>query len=401
MKIFFTKRRINKNPLIVKKFINLINNIDINENLFNIIIEEIKKIIENSIGISNNKKDKLGEKDNDDLDNIDNTSPNYLSNFYSEIFDFILFFFECQNTFKEKIFEILLSIRGDIEKIYLNIFSIDSIYCLIYLIKFYNHIFFKRLYPQKYILEFINICDICTNSFLIHTNILIKLEKCSKTLLEIVLDTFLYYLIFSTNYFLSKLNDEEKNGVDGNCIIIEHELICKFLIGLVPKIDKNETKKINTIFYKNDFLNFLVEKEEKDKKKHKIETSFQNIREFPKYKVIYNLLLKQDKFYLNFSIFFIIKIIGYNTLLISINPELDQIKNEQVQFLKCKNILKLLTETVQIIYEELEILVKNKQYLKSKKKISLEFDLYEEVRKELEKSFKNMKKRIFPMLKQL
>ena len=395
MKIFFTKKRINKNPLIVKNFINLINTIDINEDFFNIIIEEIKKILENSLGINKIKKVILEEKENNNLNNIDNTTPNYLSNYYSQIFDFILFFFEYQNTFREKIFEVLLSIKGDIEKIYLNEFSIDSIYCLIYLIKFYSNILFKRLYSEKYILEFINICDICISSRLIHTNILIKLENCCKTLLEIVLDTFLHYAVFSTNYFLQKLNDEQKNGVEDNSIIIEQELIYKFLIGLIPKIDKNETKRINTVFYKNDFLNFLAETEEKDKKKHKLEPSYQNIREFPKYKNIYNYLLKEDKFYLSFSIFFIIKIIGYNTLLNNLNLELEQINIEKEQFLKSKNILKLLTETVLIIYEELEILSKNKQYTKSKKKNSSELEIYDEVRKEIEKCFKHTKKKNF------
>ena len=230
---------------------------------------------------------------------------------------------------------------------------------------------------------------------MIHTNILIKLDNCCKTLLEIVLDTFLHYIIFSTNYFLQKLSDEQKNGVEENNIIIEQELIYKFLIGLIPKIDKNETKRIDTIFYKNDFLNFLAEKEDKDKKKHKKETSYQNIREYPKYKNIYDYLLKEDKFYLSFSIFFIIKILGYNSLLKDLNHELEQINIEKEPFLKSKNILKLLTETIQIIYEELEILSKNKQYCKSKKKISSELEIYDEVRKEIEKGFKHIKKKNF------
>ena len=67
------------------------------------------------------------------------------------------------------------------------------------------------------------------------------------------------YIIISSQHFYKPLF-EQINGVRNDEIIKEQELIYNFLLNLFPRIDKNEKKKLNTIFYQCDILNYLAEK---------------------------------------------------------------------------------------------------------------------------------------------
>ena len=73
------------------------------------------------------------------------------------------------------------------------IFTIDTIYCLIFFLKLYNHILFKRLYPENYITNFIDVCQLCCKSCLINSNILVDIGSCNKTVLEIILDKIFFF----------------------------------------------------------------------------------------------------------------------------------------------------------------------------------------------------------------
>ena len=394
MKILFTKKRINKNPYIIEEFKNLLVNTEITNDLISTITEEIKNLIIKSIGAKKNKVEKNEITEKKDY-NKDNDDCNYLNNFYSEIFDLLLFFLEHPfnnsnidnikdlNTYEENVFDSIQIIGREVEgNKDNNTFTQDSVYCLIYLLKFYNNILFKRLYPEKYIKEFIKMCELCFKTSLIYSNILINLDDCYKTILEIILDICLNYIILSSKHFDEPLSFELLNGLRNDDIKREQEIIYKFLTEL---FGKNENKKgINTIFYKCDNLNFLIQKAEKEKKKARKESSIENNREFQKYDIIYNFLLKEtNKFYLNFTTFFIIKLSGYNKLLININVKFGERNSEVKDFLKYQDIMKLLSELTDKLYEENELLYKNKDYVKFKKKYSSESEYYEEVKKRI------------------
>ena len=394
MKILFTKKRINNNPFIINEFTNLLKNTEISSDLINTITKEIGNLINNSIGAKTNKIEKnmiLSKKE----DNIENNLENY-SSFYSEIFKLILFFLEYPfnnsnisnikdlDIYEDKVFETLQiigeSVKGNIQNKNL---TQDTVYCLIYLLKFYNDILFRRLYPEKYIQEFIKVCQLCKESYLIYSNFLIKLsDDCYKTISEIILDICLNYIILSSKHFDEPLSFEQINGVRNDDIKKEHEMIYKYLKELFQEKDKK--KVINTIFYQSDNLNFLAKKAEKEKKKSRKDSSIEMNKEFQKYKIIYSFLLKEkNKFYLNFSTFFLIKLYSYNKLLININVKFLERNSEMKDILKYREILKLITETIQKIYKEHELLYRNKDYVKQKKKHSSESEYYEEVKKRI------------------
>ena len=431
MKIIFTKKRINKTPNIIKEFKNLLLNIDISKDLIETITEEINKIIDRSIGaikIKTERKESKEKKESKERkeskgqikskeskeQNEQNNNYNLISNFYSEIFNLISFFLEYPvnnrnidnfndlNIYEENAFTILRTIKMSLNaKIDNNIeFNVDSIFCLIELIKFYSNMFFKRLYDERYIGEFIEACKICMVSGLIHSNILIKIDNCYKTLLEIILDTIINYVIFSSNYYNQKLTTEQMNNIRRENITKEQDLIYDFLREIFPVVKNNYNNKNNsindkkkqTIFYKNDYLNFLVEKDEKEKNKtSKNEQSLENMKEYPNYKKIYNYLIKVDKFYLNFCTFFLIKLSGYNLLLINSEKDLGQLNSEGKKFFKFNEIAGLINETISIIYEEHKILSENKLFLKLKKKNISELDYYEEVKKRIDNCNKKKK----------
>ena len=102
-----------------------------------------------------------------------------------------------------------------------------------------------------------------------------------------------------------------------------------------------------------EYLNFLADKDQTGKKLSRRDSSLENIREYPNYKSIYNLLLKENKFNLNVSIYFLIKIFGYNKLLIESTIAIGQAKFKEKGLLKYNEILQLFGDTLQIMYGEI------------------------------------------------
>jgi hypothetical protein len=219
MRIIFTKKRTNNNAEIINEFKNLVQKVDITSDLIEAITSEICNIINYSIGASkNNKKskqtfsDKNENKEKKEKKEKYYTSEElkYISNFYSEIFNLILYFLEYPinnsninnikelDIYEEKVFKLLEWIHGMIDGNFNNnitidincknefneddngMITVDTIYCLIYYVKFYNTILFKRLYEKKYIENFINVCKLCNKICLINSNILVELGDFQK-----------------------------------------------------------------------------------------------------------------------------------------------------------------------------------------------------------------------------
>ena len=428
IKIIFTKKRINKSPKIVEDFKNIIKNTEITIDLIITITEEIKNIIEYSIesniNIMTKKNDKKGQ-------NYSSQDLKYLSNFYSEIFDLILFLLEYpiknsqkikdKNIYEGKIYELLKIIeiiiksnfennkvrdikdKNEIKENNKDPFTIDTIYCLISFLKFFNNILFKRLYSDKYIDCFINICELCHKSCLINSNILIELENCQKTILEIILDICIHYMIKSSRQFdLDPLPSEEINNVRNDSIIKEQELIFDYLKYLFDNIDRKnkDIKKKYSIFFNNDYLRFLSENfinETKKNSKKEIDYS-EYLKEFQNYKTIYNFLYNAEKFNYNFSTFFLIKLGGYNKILINQNVKFNSTIPKMKEILKFNELFKLIVEIMHIIYDEQEKLYAiNKDYFfKSKKANSTSFNYYMEVKRRIENNLKNKKTVEYP-----
>ena len=436
MRIIFTKQRINKNNNIVLRFKEIIKKVDISIDLIKTITEEIRKIIDYSIGASKNNKSKKKKMDSSKKDkkvegNYTSEELKYISNFYSEIFDLIFFFLEYAisgqniniNNFSQIEEEICLllahieqMIKANIDNsvnmdtnndkennINLNdingIFTIDTIYCLIYSLKLYNHILFKRLYPENFITNFIDVCQLCCKSCLINSNILVDIGTCTKTVLEIILDICIYYIINSSRYYYEpgSLSFEEINGVNNVQIIwTEHKIIYNFLENLLQKNNNNKNKEFRqkfTIFYNNDYLRLLTEYIN-NKKKIKKELNYDEyIKEFNNYKIINSFLLNEKKFNFNFSTFFLIKIIGFTKLLISLNVKIKELLFQNKSNLKVNDLLQLLVETKRIIYKEHESLFSTNKdfFFLSKKANNSNYSYYNQVKNRIVNLLKKSK----------
>ena len=95
MRIIYTKKRINKNTGIITDFKKFIQRIDITSDLIKTLTKEINNIIDYSIGVSKNDiKNKKKINTDKNLKHFTTDELRYVSNFYSEIFDLILFFLE-------------------------------------------------------------------------------------------------------------------------------------------------------------------------------------------------------------------------------------------------------------------------------------------------------------------
>ena len=433
MKIIFTKKRTNKNTEIVKLFKKIIQNVDITSELIITITEEIKDIIDYYMGASKNKK--YNKKNS--LDKIEKNKKNYsseelkyISKFYSEIFDLILYFLEYPvsnkninnitniDIYEEKLFDLLelieMMIKANIENSksiysedkkelifnyndYHDVFTIDTIYCLIYFLKFYYNILFKKLYPEKYIINFINICKLCSKSCLINSNILIELnDSSSKTILEIILDVCMNYVIKSCQHFYNPLKIEEINNLKEENIKNEQILIYDYLNELLPKINikGKELKKKYSIFFHNDYIRLLSENFINDsKKKVKKDPKYSEyIKEFSNCRIINHLLLNEQKFNYNFTTFFLIKVYGYTKLLMEINTKINNIAKMK-ELLKYNEFLTIFVNLKEILFGENKSLYEaNKDFFfKSRKANSSSYPYYIEVKKRIEFSINKKK----------
>jgi hypothetical protein len=361
MRILLSKEKISKNITIVKEFI--IKNVEITNNLIPTIFKELKMIFTKYILTSNveniDKKDKknISNEKAYSEENIDLTSK-----FYKEALNVIKFVLEDvkendknainnENVILEffeyvaKIMRVQIdennitknsdsSNNSDINNENNNINYVDILICLINFLKFYYYIFSRRIYSERFVNNFIEICNICYNSGLIYSTILIEFEENSdkrKTILEIILDTCIYYIYSSSKKFLEETlqNDIDKEGISN-----AQTSIYNFILKLWPeeKSNSKDTTKSYTIFYINDYFryfSFTLAKEGK-KKLRKDQMYNEFISEFTNLQNIDELFSKEKRFNLNFSTFFIIKCNGYKQLLfnlfIKISDENEKIK---------------------------------------------------------------------------
>ena len=386
IRIIFSKQRIGKDDELKQQIKNLLENVEITNELVSSICNEVilliseKKTSLNNIYILSNNKNQIIFSF-DDLKSI--------SNYYNEIFELIILFLENQNNDKNKNVNNEVIIIGSLEQIlkYISsffdnnlnvlnfdennnsIFNVHLIYCLINFLKFYNTILFKKIYPKRYIDNFINLCEILYKSSLIYSNILINTSFGStKTLVEIILDISIFYINLTSNKLLEKLSDLEYK----NTLIEEQNIICKFIMKLFIKN--------YTIFYINDYFRFLSSKYPVDKKKPKNDPLyFELSSEFNKYQYIDKVLFNEKKFNFNFTTFFILKCNGYRKIL----QELFATESKEV--MKFNEILTLIIKGINKMYIEHEMLYKkDRKFFFSKQNTS--YRIYAEIKKEIEKN---------------
>jgi hypothetical protein len=253
-----------------------------------------------------------------------------------------------------------------------NMNFIDIIYLLINFLKFYNNIFFKKLYSVKFIQNFINICKLCCDCGLIHSNILIEVEENSyitKTPLEIILDICIFYVNLSSSKYCENLSENEINK---DTIIEEQNIIYSFLKDLFRK-NKNSKENDFTIFYINDIFRLLSSVYPIDGKKRPKNDSFYKLfkKAFHNYQYIDKLLVNEKKFNFNFSTFFILKCTGYKKILFELIVKVLLVNPQAKDFLKFDDILTLMIGVIQQNYIEHEILYeKNKSFFFNSKKVS-------------------------------
>ena len=129
----------------------------------------------------------------------------------------------------------------------------------------------------------------------------------------------------------------------------------------------------------------------KIKKKLKKDSEYiEYYKEYNNYKIINNLLFNEQKFNLNFSTFFLIKLSGYNKILMELNVRLNSAVPDIKKYLKFNELLQMIVESIEIIYNEHELLFKkNKEFFfKSKKANSTSYTYYIEIKKRIEHCFK-------------
>ena len=419
MRILLSKEKISKNITIVKEFI--IKNVEITNNLIPTIFKELKMIFTKYILTSNveniDKKDKknISNEKAYSEENIDLTSK-----FYKEALNVIKFVLEDvkendknainnENVILEffeyvaKIMRVQIdennitknsdsSNNSDINNENNNINYVDILICLINFLKFYYYIFSRRIYSERFVNNFIEICNICYNSGLIYSTILIEFEENSdkrKTTLEIILDTCIYYIYSSSNKFLeeSLQNDIDKAGISN-----AQTSIYNFILKLWPeeKSNSKDTTKSYTIFYINDYFryfSFTLAKEGK-KKLRKDQMYNEFISEFTNLQNIDELFSKEKRFNLNFSTFFIIKCNGYKQLLFNLFIKISD-ENEKIKrFLKLDDLMPLITYIIRDDYSEQELLHSKYKNFFFPKTLNTPFIQYLELKKQIEIGFK-------------
>ena len=419
MRILLRKEKISKNIIIVKEFI--IKNVEITNNLIATIFKEIKMIFTKYILTSN-----MENIDKKDIKNISSEKAyseeniNFTSNFYQEVFNVIKFFLEdlkeCDknNINNENViidfFEYVTKIIGvqitesnitknsdssnnsDINNDNNNTNYVDILICLIHFLKFYYNIFFKRIYSERFVNNFIEICNICYNSGLIYSTILIEVEENSdkrKTTLEIILDICMNYIYSSSKKFLEDTpqNDSDKEGISN-----AQKSVYDFILRLWPEEKSNSKDKVKsyTIFYINDYFryfSFTLAKEGKKKlKKDQMYNDF--ISEFSNLQIVDELFSRERKFNLNFTTFFIIKCNGYKQLLYNMFIKISN-QNEKIKsFLKLDDLLPLITYIIRDNYSEQELLLSKYKNFFFPKTLNTPFNQYLELKKQIENGFK-------------
>ena len=383
MRIILIKENLKNNVKIIKNFI--LKNLEIPNELIPLILKEIKIIFSKYL-LAAKKKEKT---DNETTSNKEDNSKekfDKLSDFYYSIFDIFKFILEDVNIQNENkinnemeilnLFTYIIKImRFDIEEKnkddfspninieYTNNFS-DIIFCSINFLKFYNNILSKKIYSELFITNFIDLCNLCLNSGLIYSTILIDIKKnpiIKKTTLELILDTCFIYL----NLCAEKYNIAQQNEETLETILKGQLCIYNFLEFLLQR-DENKSKNITkfySIFYINDHFRYLTSKYPKEgKKKPKDDEIYNEFKyEFNNMQDAEGFFPKNNKFNLNFSTYFILKCVGYNKLLTELSRNLSQNeRNKEKNCFKYDDLLNLIMQVVNKNYKEQKLLFKSK-----------------------------------------
>ena len=422
IRLIFTKKRKGRNDKIMNDFKKLLSKVEKTRDLMITISNEIINIFNHIFIMKNN--DNTKEKNKKNYDKYEKDDLDKLSSFYRDIFDLILFFLEYpidnndNNTFnakeKEKmIIGLLVTITNLIKSIIENDYKFNNnianaisseddesfleiIYCLINFLKFYNTIFFKKVYSKKFIENFVEICELCNKICLVNYNILIEIEireneyysPIEKTPLEIILDICIFYLTLTSNKYSEDFLEDEINK---DTLIEEQRIIYNFLSKLFfPKYndDSKEKKNKYSIFFINDYLRYLSTTYPfNGKKKPKNDQFFLLFtKEFKIIQSLDKLLFEEKKYNYNFTTFFILKCNGYKKILVELNIKID---SKSKDYLKCDDALTLMMSVIQKIYSEHEMLYsKNKQFFFNSKKASTSYQLYSEIKKLIESNIK-------------
>ena len=418
MRILLTKEKLYNNTKIIKEFI--IRNVEITNNLIDNIFREIRMVLTKYILTQNIEN--TDKKINKNVPSEKLYSPEKVeltSNFYFEIFNIIKFILEeindndknninNENSILE-VFEYITKItrvqidEGNLIKNsdssnnsevnnenYIN--YIDIILILINFLKFYYSIFFKRLYSERFVNNFIDLCNICYNSGLIYSTILIEVEENSdirKTTLEIILDICTYYIYSSSNKYL---DDTSQSNTDKESIPVTQSSIYNFIKQLFPE-EENKSKdaiKKYTIFYINDNFRYFTSLNNKEGKKKFRKDPIYNefISEFNNLQNIDELFIKQKKFSLNFSTFFAIKCIGYKQILIELISKIADKNYKAKNILKIDDLLPSIIYTIRNNYSEQELLYSKAKNFFFPKNLNTPFNQYLDLKRQIEMYFK-------------
>ena len=410
IEIIFSKQRIGRNDAIMPLFKKLLSKVEKNKDLAITILNSIINIFHHILFMKTDDKNiEIIQKiyDKEELDK--------LSNFYNDIFELILFFLESPTDNNDKnttdiiniekiIIDPLVTVTnwmtlniGDDNKFNNNISNIiiteddetylNIIYCLINFLKFYNNILFKKVYPLKYIENFVDICELCFKSCLIYYNILIEIDNftfITKTPLEIILDICIFYITLTSGKYCENLSEEE---ITKDIIIEEQRKIYEFLAKIAfPKFNNDSKNKKNkyTIFFINDYLRYLSTTFPVNSKKKPKNDQIYNIftKEFNMIQNLDKLLLNEPKYNFSFSTFFILKCTGYKKILFELIVKVLMVNPQAKDFLKFDDVLTLIIEIIQKNYIEHEILFsKNKNLFK---KANTSYKYYAEIKKKIE-----------------
>ena len=406
VKIVFSKITIKYNKKYINKFKNFLHDIKSSEELSNtitdILTREIKKLIDNELKINEKPKPNISSTKKCDILSYDQLKN--ISNFYLYIFDFIFYLFGNNNENKET--QLLYLLLNEIEKsIKDNIdrdidltssgqngtFTIDTIFCIINFIKFYNNIIFNEnlfnlICDEKYIQNFINICLFAHKTCLINSNILIEVkisaQKITKTIVEIIFDNCFYFMIHS-NLDIKNVDKESSSIKITRCQEIIYNFVDK--VAIKKYINKKKGKISNdrySIFYINDYFRFLnslqLEKKSKQYKNLEDDDFYKsNICEFMFYPKINKLLTNENKFECNFTTFFFMKISGYKQL---ISDFLVSIENDEKNSKICSLLMKLIDISHYLLNEHVELLEKNKEFFFKSTKNKTSFEKYNTVK---------------------
>ena len=411
MRIILLKENFSNSIKIVKNFI--IKNLEITNGLIPNILKEMRMIFTKylltsktkNIDVKDNKKPSINLK-------YSKEEIHFTSEYYSQIFEIFKFILEdldsltkSKNNYEDEILDLFQYIIKTIKFVIKgrntqyssssginnesNNNFIDNIFCLINFLKFYNSILLKKIYSENFFSSFINICNLCCDSGLIYSTILLSIKEnnsiIKKTILEIILDICMSYLYKNTDKLL---DNPQSNDKDEEILSNEKKSIINFIHTLVPEErNSKDIRKSYTIFYINDYFRYLASiNPKKMPKKDQIYNAY--LDEFNNFKEIDEMFYDEEKFSLNFSTFFILKCNGYQKLIMELIAKLSEKSEKTKNILKYDDLLPLIIEALSKNYKEQEMLYSKSRNLFFPKILNIQFNQYSEIKKMIETNLK-------------